>query len=80
MSLTIPPAYPIIVKTEEMTLDDALALQLYQSPSPYWSPSSTSALNNTTLADNEWSEPHIHYSLFKETTMVLCCSGRIPCC
>ena len=65
MSLIIPPAYPIIVKTEEATLGNALALQLYHSPSPYRSPSSTSASNNTTLVDSEWSEPHIHYSLFE---------------
>ena len=69
MSLTFPPAYPIIIKTEETTLGNALALQLYRSPSPYHSPSSTSASNNTTLADNEWSEPHIHYSLFENTTV-----------
>ena len=79
MSLTVPPAYPIIVKMEEMAIDDALALQLYCSPSPYCSPSSTSVLNNTTLADNEWSEPHIHYSLFEEMTIGLHPSeGWIP--
>ena len=59
MSLTVLPAYPVIVKTEETAIGDTLALQLYRSPSPYRSPSSTSASNNTTLADNEWSEPHI---------------------
>jgi hypothetical protein len=69
MSLTFPPAYPIIIKTEETTLGNALALQLYRLPSPYRSPSSTSASNNTTLADDKWSEPHIHYSLFENTTV-----------
>ena len=63
MSLTVPSAYPIVIKTEETTLGNALALQRYRSPS------STSALNNITLADDEWSEPYIHYSMFKETTM-----------
>ena len=69
MSLTVPPAYPIIVKMEETTLGDTLALQLYRSPSPYRSPSSTSASNNTTLADNKWSKPHIHYSVFEGTAI-----------
>ena len=69
MSLTIPPAYPIIVKMEEMAIGDTLALQLYRSPSPYRSPSSTSASNNTTLADDKWSEPHVHYSLFENTAV-----------
>ena len=69
MSLTVPPAHPVVVKMEETTLGDALALQLYRSPSPYHSPSSTSASNNTTLADDEWSRPHIHYSLFENTTV-----------
>jgi hypothetical protein len=69
MSLTIPPAYPIIVKMEEMEIGDMLALQLYRSPSPYRSPSSTSASNNTTLADDKWSEPHVHYSLFENTAV-----------
>ena len=69
MSLTIPPAYPIIVKMEEMAIGDTLALQLYHSPSPYHSPSSTLASNNTTLTDDEWSEPHIHYSLFENTAV-----------
>jgi hypothetical protein len=63
MSLTVPPAYPVIIKTEETTLGDTLALQLYHSPS------STSASNNITLADDKWSEPHIHYSLFENTTV-----------
>ena len=69
MSLTVPPAYPAVIKTEEMTIGNALALQLYHSPSPYCSPSSISASNNTTLADDEWSKPHIHYSLFEETAV-----------
>ena len=69
MSLTVPTAYPVIVKMEEMTLGNTLALQLYRSPSPYCSPSSTSAFNNTTLADDEWSKPHIHYSLFENTAV-----------
>ena len=69
MSLAVLPAYPIIIKTEETAVSDALALQLYRSPSPYRSPSSTSASNNTTITDNKWSKPHIHYSLFKETTI-----------
>ena len=69
MSLTVLPAYPIIIKTEEMAIGDTLALQLYRSPSPYRSPSSTSASNNTTLADDEWSKPHIHYSLFENTAV-----------
>jgi hypothetical protein len=59
MSLTILPVYPIVIKTEETAIGDALALQLYCSPS------STLVSNNTTLADDKWSEPHIHYSLFK---------------
>ena len=29
MSLTVPPAYPILIKMEMMTVDDTLALQLY---------------------------------------------------
>ena len=53
MSLTVLPAYPIVIKTEETAIGNALALQLYRSPSPYRSPSSTSASNNTTLADDE---------------------------
>jgi hypothetical protein len=65
MSLTVPPAYPIIVKKEETAVGDTLALQLYCSPS------STSASNNTTLTDDEWSEPHIHYSLFEGMTIGL---------
>ena len=69
MSLTVLPAYPVIIKTEEMAVGNALALQLYCSPSPYHSPSSTLASNNTTLADDECSEPHIHYSLFEETAI-----------
>ena len=69
MSLTVPPAHPIIVKTEEMAIGNALAFQLYHSPSPYRSPSSTLASNNTTLADDQWSKPHIHYSLFEETAV-----------
>ena len=69
MSLTVPPAYPVIVKTEETTVGDTLALQIYHSPSPYRSPSSTSVSNNTTLADDEWSKPHIHYFLFEETAI-----------
>ena len=56
---------------EEMAIGNALALQLYHSPSPYHSPSFTSALNNITLADDKWSKPHIHYSLFEGTTIGL---------
>ena len=69
MSLAVPPTYPILIKTEETTIGNALALQLYCSPSPYRSPSSTLASNNTTLADDEWSEPHVHYSLFENTAV-----------
>ena len=71
MSLAVLPSYPVIIKMEEMAVGDALALQLYHSPSPYHSPSSTLVSNNITLTDDEWSKPCINYSLFKEKTIGL---------